>query len=49
MVPYQTRRFRLERATDVDTKWLQEMLTREGKELGTSVQLGPGGVLVLRW
>jgi poly-gamma-glutamate capsule biosynthesis protein CapA/YwtB (metallophosphatase superfamily) len=49
MVPFRMRRFRLERATDADAEWLQEMLTSEGKGLGTSVQPGLGGVLALRW
>lgn len=47
MVPMQMRRFRLQRATDADARWLQEVLARETR--GARVELGPEGTLVLRW
>jgi poly-gamma-glutamate synthesis protein (capsule biosynthesis protein) len=49
MVPFRTRRFRLERAAPPDTKWLRDVLDREGKRLGTRVDLESSGSLALRW
>ena len=37
LVPYHTRRFRLQRATSADTDWLQATLDRESARLGTYV------------
>lgn len=49
MIPMQTRRFRLSRASAADTRWLREVLDREGRRLGSRVEAEPGGSLVLRW
>jgi len=49
MIPMQTRRFRLHRASAEDTRWLREVLDREGRHLGSRVEAGPGGSLALRW
>ena len=49
MVPFRSRRFRLERVNDEDTEWIRRVLNREGRGLGTSVELGRGGILTLRW
>jgi len=49
ITPMQMRRFRLNRASVVDTRWLQEMLDREGSRLGSRVEAGPDGGLELRW
>lgn len=49
MVPFQIRRFRLERARREEAAWLQQILAREGRELGTGVELTADGALVLRW
>ena len=49
MVPMRMRRFRLQRAPMADARWLSGVLTREGKALGTSVEAGPDGELMLRW
>ncbi len=49
MVPFRSRRFRLERASREDAEWLQDRLNREGEPLGTGVQLTPDGVLELHW
>jgi poly-gamma-glutamate synthesis protein (capsule biosynthesis protein) len=49
MVPMQMRRFRLQRASADDARWLGGVLTREGKDLGTAVEVGRDGDLVLRW
>jgi len=49
MIPMQTRRFRLNRASAEDTRWLREVLDREGRPLGSRVEAGPGGSLALRW
>ena len=49
MVPMQTRRFRLHRASENDARWLRMRLDREGQPLGSQVEAGPGGSLALRW
>jgi poly-gamma-glutamate capsule biosynthesis protein CapA/YwtB (metallophosphatase superfamily) len=49
MVPMQIRRFRLNRAAPGDARWLQEVLDREGRGLGTGVGPAKDGSLVLRW
>jgi poly-gamma-glutamate capsule biosynthesis protein CapA/YwtB (metallophosphatase superfamily) len=49
MIPMQVRRFRLYRASAEDTRWLREVLDREGRRLGTRVEAGPDGSLELRW
>ena len=49
MIPMQTRRFRLHRASAEDTRWLRAVLDREGRRLGSGVEAGPGGSLALRW
>lgn len=47
MTPLQIRRFRLHRASEADTLWLRDVLTREGKTLGTVVRLGASNTLLL--
>jgi poly-gamma-glutamate synthesis protein (capsule biosynthesis protein) len=49
MIPMQTRRFRLHRASAEDSRWLREVLDREGRQLGSRVEAGPGGSLALGW
>jgi poly-gamma-glutamate synthesis protein (capsule biosynthesis protein) len=49
LLPYRIRRFRLERATREDTRWLRDTLDREGKALGTAVELAADGSLTVRW
>jgi poly-gamma-glutamate synthesis protein (capsule biosynthesis protein) len=49
MVPTQTRRFRVNRATTKDAKWLRDVLNREGKKLGTRVELNDDEILSLHW
>ncbi|HVU01300.1 MAG TPA: CapA family protein [Polyangiaceae bacterium] len=49
MVPMRIRRFRLERASAFDARWLAEMLNREGASFRTSVGLDADGALRLRW
>jgi len=49
MIPMQTRRFRRNRAAAADTRWLREVLDREGRRLGSRVEAEPGGSLALRW
>lgn len=47
MVPFRTRRLRLERATPRDAEWLAGVLSREGAALGTGVRLDADGALQL--
>ena len=49
MTAFQIRRFRLNRAAGQDAEWLRESLSREGKLLGTEVELSEGNILALRW
>lgn len=49
MVPFRSHRLRLERVTDEDARSIRRVLNREGRKLGTSARLSPGGVLTLRW
>ncbi|MEZ5444584.1 MAG: CapA family protein [Gammaproteobacteria bacterium] len=49
MAAVQRRRFRLERAGARHVQWLAEMLTREGRKLGTSVERDGEDRLTLRW
>jgi poly-gamma-glutamate synthesis protein (capsule biosynthesis protein) len=49
MAPFRTRRLRLEKAAAPDAAWLRDVLDRESKRLGASVELEPGGSLALRW
>ncbi len=49
LLPYRIRRFRLQRAATEDTRWLRDTLDREGKALGTAVELAADGSLTVRW
>jgi poly-gamma-glutamate capsule biosynthesis protein CapA/YwtB (metallophosphatase superfamily) len=49
MVPFRTVRFRLQRASRKEASWLQGVLEREGRDLGTDVDLTPKDALALRW
>ncbi|MFQ5349021.1 MAG: CapA family protein [Thermoanaerobaculia bacterium] len=49
MVPFQSRRFRLRRASARDRRWLQRTLDRECRELGSRVVEGSDGSLALGW
>ena len=49
MTPFRTRRFRLERLARPDAEWMRTTLDREGRTLGTRVELGSEGVLRLDW
>lgn len=49
MTPTQTRRFRVHRASSADTLWLRDLLNREGRKLGTRVELDEENRLILHW
>ena len=49
MIPTQTRQFRANRVTTKDAKWLRDMLDKEGKKLGTRVELNDDETLALYW
>jgi poly-gamma-glutamate synthesis protein (capsule biosynthesis protein) len=49
MVPTQIRRFRIHRASKVDTLWLEDTLNREGTKFGTRVTLSEDNRLILQW
>lgn len=49
MTPLQIRRFRLNRTSGEDTRWLCNLLSREGKQFGTRAELGADDGLALRW
>ena len=49
LTPTRIRNFRVNRAQDADARWLEEMLNREGRALGTRVEREHDNDLVLRW
>ncbi len=49
MTPLRIRRFRLNRAPRDEARWLTDVLTTQGRPLGTRVEPKENGVLVLRW
>jgi poly-gamma-glutamate capsule biosynthesis protein CapA/YwtB (metallophosphatase superfamily) len=49
MTPTQTRRMRVNRASEAGTRWLLDTLNREGEPLGTSVAADADGTLRLGW
>ncbi len=49
MTPLQIRRFRLNRPSEQDARWLCGLLAREGASLGTGAELGEDGRLTLIW
>lgn len=49
MTPLQIKRFALQRVSRKDAVWLKETLNREGKKLGTQVELQGDNTLSLRW
>ncbi|MBI3665315.1 MAG: CapA family protein [Acidobacteria bacterium] len=49
MKPLAIRRFRLHRVSRRDAEWLRDTLHREGKKLGTQVQLKADNTLVVGW
>jgi poly-gamma-glutamate synthesis protein (capsule biosynthesis protein) len=50
LVPVQMRRFRLERASAADAKWLCNLLNELGKRFGTSTRMNhDDGNLILAW
>ncbi len=49
IIPKQIKRFRVNRASLPDLRWLQDTLNREGERLGTQVELTPEHNLTLRW
>lgn len=49
MTPTRMRRFRVNRASEEEALWLNEVLNREGRRLGTQVALRNDNTLELRW
>jgi poly-gamma-glutamate synthesis protein (capsule biosynthesis protein) len=49
LVPTQTRRFRLERASAADAKWVCNLLNELGERLGTALRLEEDNSLTLDW
>jgi poly-gamma-glutamate synthesis protein (capsule biosynthesis protein) len=49
MVPLHIDRFRLKRASVEDTRWIIDVLNREGQALGTRAAASEDGTLELEW
>jgi poly-gamma-glutamate synthesis protein (capsule biosynthesis protein) len=49
IIPFQIKRFRLQRASAKDARWLKELLNRELRSFETHVELNEDHSLVLRW
>ena len=47
MVPTQVRQFRVVRAREIDSKWLEDLLNREGKRFHTQVKRSAENILTL--
>jgi poly-gamma-glutamate synthesis protein (capsule biosynthesis protein) len=49
MTPMQTRHLKANRASRADALWLRDVLNREGRKLGTRVEMNRDGTLRLMW
>jgi len=49
ITPMQIKHFKLNRASRADVLWLRDTLNREGKRLGTRVELNKADTLTLKW
>ncbi len=49
MIPTQVRRFRVNRASAADVRWLRDRLNREGERFGTGVDMESDNSLSLLW
>jgi poly-gamma-glutamate synthesis protein (capsule biosynthesis protein) len=49
MTPVQIKHFRTNRASRADVLWLKDILNREGKNLGTRVEIDQDNTLTLKW
>ena len=49
MTPTQIRNFKINRAEQKDASWLADIMTREGRKLGTRVVLNADNNLILKW
>ena len=49
ITPFVHRRFRLQRASAEDSRWLATLLTHQGRAFGTRVEVGADGRLRLLW
>ena len=49
MVPTRVRRFRVNRASQADSEWLEDLLNREGQRFGTRVKRSADNILTLAW
>jgi poly-gamma-glutamate capsule biosynthesis protein CapA/YwtB (metallophosphatase superfamily) len=49
MTPTRIKRFRVNRASKAEVFWLRDTLNREGKKIGTQVELSEDNILTLVW
>jgi poly-gamma-glutamate capsule biosynthesis protein CapA/YwtB (metallophosphatase superfamily) len=49
LMPFQMRRFRLQKASGEDAKWLQTVLNRESGRFGVSFSLGDDSIMHGEW
>jgi poly-gamma-glutamate synthesis protein (capsule biosynthesis protein) len=49
MTPTHIKNFKVNRASKTDAQWLRDTLNREGKKLGTRVELNEDNTLTLQW
>lgn len=49
LTPTKIKNFKINRAARSEAQWLREVLNREGRRLGTRVDLSPNQTLTLRW
>ena len=49
LTPTKVKNFKINRASQAEAQWLRDVLNREGRKLGTRVDLNPDNTLTLRW
>jgi poly-gamma-glutamate synthesis protein (capsule biosynthesis protein) len=49
MIPTQVKRFRVNRASEIDTQWLEGLLNREGKRFRTGAKRNADNALLFEW
>ena len=49
LIPLRIKHFQLNKASDFDAKWMRNNLNREGKRLGTHLEIKEGNILGVKW
>jgi poly-gamma-glutamate synthesis protein (capsule biosynthesis protein) len=49
LTPMQIKQMQLKQASPADVLWIRDVLNREGKPFGTSVEISPASTLSVKW